>query len=61
MITIGVFGVRGIVGQLMLKQLEQSPYTKNYKVLGFGRQDKPQKVDIAILCTHETLNPQLAP
>ena len=61
MITIGVFGVRGIVGQLMLKQLEESPYAKDYKVLGFGRQDKPQKVDIAILCTDETVSPQLAP
>jgi len=50
MITIGVFGVRGIVGQLMLKQLEKSPHAKDYKVLGFGRQDKPQKVDIAT-CT----------
>ena len=44
MITIGVFGVRGIVGQLMMKQLSASPHAANYKVLGFGRQDKPKKV-----------------
>ncbi len=59
MTTIGVYGVNGVVGQLMLKELGRMPVKAEVKT--FGRADEPQPTDIAILCTDDVVSEQLAP
>lgn len=59
MSTIGVFGVNGVVGQLMLKELSRMQNPAEVK--GFGRNDEPENVDIAILCTDDDVSLELAP
>ena len=58
--TIGIYGINGVVGQLMLKELARIPV--KHKVKTFGRNDdKTQKVDIAVLCTDDAVSAELLP
>lgn len=56
--TIGVYGVNGVVGQLMLKELARMKTKAEIK--HFGRTDEPQSTDIAILCTDDDISFELA-
>ncbi|MDR0953393.1 MAG: aspartate-semialdehyde dehydrogenase [Elusimicrobiota bacterium] len=55
---IGVFGVNGVVGRLVLKELERAEVKA--EVQHFGREDLPTPVDIAILCTDDKISETLA-
>jgi aspartate-semialdehyde dehydrogenase len=54
-----VYGVNGVVGQLMLKELARMPM--KVEVIGIGRNDPAQEADIAILCTDDAVSVELLP
>ena len=56
---ITVYGVNGIVGRLMLKELARMPI--KHEVIGIGRNDAAQPSDIAILCTDDAVSAELLP
>ena len=51
---IGVYGANGIVGQMLLKELARMQVAHEVKT--FGRNDAPQKTDIAVLCTDDAVS-----
>ncbi len=56
--TIAVLGAAGKVGQLMLKELARMP--QQAKIEAYGRDQKPEHCDIAILCTDDPVSEILA-
>ena len=56
---VSVYGVNGVVGQLMLKELARMPM--KVEVIGIGRNDAAQEADIAILCTDDAVSVELLP
>lgn len=56
---VAVYGVNGIVGQLMLKELARMPIA--HEVIGIGRNDAAQDADIAVLCTDDAVSVELLP
>ena len=58
MIKIAIYGINGLVGRLMEKQLKH--LKQPYELLRVGSQDKPVESDIAILCTDDEISFKLA-
>lgn len=56
---VAVYGVNGIVGQLMLKELARMPM--KHEVIRIGRGNAAQEADIAILCTDDAVSAELLP
>lgn len=56
---IAVYGVNGVVGQLMLRELARIPTA--HEVIHIGRNDAAQEADIAILCTDDPVSEALLP
>jgi aspartate-semialdehyde dehydrogenase len=56
---VAVYGVNGIVGQLMLKELARVPM--QHEIIGIGRSDAAQEADIAVLCTDDAVSVELLP
>jgi aspartate-semialdehyde dehydrogenase len=57
--TVAVYGVNGIVGQLMLKELARMPFKVD--IIQIGRNDASQPADVAILCTDDAVSVELLP
>jgi len=47
--TVGIVGIRGVVGQTLLKQMQQ--VSTSFELKTFGRSDTIPALDVAVLCT----------
>lgn len=47
--TVGIVGIRGVVGQTLLKQMQQ--VSTPFELKTFGRSDTIPALDVAVLCT----------
>lgn len=57
--TVGIIGVNGMVGQNMLTELKK--IKTPFEIKTFGRNDEITPLDIAVLCTDNSVSRQLAP
>ena len=57
--TVGIIGINGMVGQNMLTELKK--IKTPFEIKTFGRNDEITPLDIAVLCTDNSVSRQLAP
>lgn len=57
MVSVGIIGIRGIVGQTMKKCLQN---VQGIEIKEFGRDSQPENLDVAILCTDNPVSKDMA-